>query len=146
MPAQFKRSLYALCFVLSSVPAAGAETLAITVAGIEPVQGRVYVGLHRAPGTDEAFPSPQTMIAGSWRLAHGPDVRFVFSDLVAGRYAVAVFHDANGNEQLDADLLGIPSEPTGFSNDARGFVGPPSFDKAALQVNAERLETTVTVE
>ena len=43
-----------------------------------------------------------------------------------GNYAIAVFHDLNGNGKLDRNLIGLPSEPYGFSNDVgrRGF---PSF-------------------
>jgi uncharacterized protein (DUF2141 family) len=53
-----------------------------------------------------------------------------FTPLPAGTYAVACFHDENRNGKLDTGLFGIPSEGTVVSNHAKGFMGPPSFDKA----------------
>ena len=48
----------------------------------------------------------------------------------AGEYAVSCYHDRNGNGKLDKNTIGIPVEPYGFSNDARGSFGPPKYKKA----------------
>jgi uncharacterized protein (DUF2141 family) len=53
-----------------------------------------------------------------------------FDPIVAGIYAVACFHDENKNGKLDTGMFGIPTEGTVASNQAKGFMGPPSFDKA----------------
>jgi uncharacterized protein (DUF2141 family) len=53
-----------------------------------------------------------------------------FAPVPAGTYAVACFHDENKNGILDRSFLGIPTEGTVASNEAKGFMGPPSFDKA----------------
>jgi uncharacterized protein (DUF2141 family) len=59
-------------------------------------------------------------------------------DLKIGQtYAIAAYHDANRNNQLDKNLFGIPKEGYGFSNNARGTFGPPSFEKAAFQFTAD---------
>jgi len=47
-------------------------------------------------------------------------------------YAVSVFHDENYNGKLDTNLLGIPREGVGASNDARGNFRPPKFGAAAF--------------
>ncbi len=57
-----------------------------------------------------------------------------FPQLVPGTYAVKVFHDENNNNELDVNWMGIPKEPYGFSNDAMGTFGPPSFQQAAFEV------------
>jgi uncharacterized protein (DUF2141 family) len=49
-------------------------------------------------------------------------------------YAVAAFHDENANNDLDRGIFGIPTEGTGASNDARGFMGPPPYDGARFRV------------
>ena len=51
-----------------------------------------------------------------------------FKDLNAGTYAVQYYHDENNNEKMDTGSFGIPLEGYGFSNDARGFMGPPDFE------------------
>jgi uncharacterized protein (DUF2141 family) len=43
---------------------------------------------------------------------------------------VACFHDETRNGKLDTGLFGIPTEGTVASNRAKGFMGPPPFDKA----------------
>ena len=58
----------------------------------------------------------------------------VIPDLPAGRYAVAAYVDTNSNSKLDTNFTGAPTEPYGFSRDARGMFGPPSFDEAAFEV------------
>ena len=61
-------------------------------------------------------------------------VTWSVADLDPGVYAVAVYHDLNGNGELDRSTIGPPDEPWGFSNDARGTFGPPKFDKAAFEI------------
>jgi hypothetical protein len=39
-------------------------------------------------------------------------------------------HDENKNGKCDTGLFGIPTEGTVVSNHPKGFMGPPSFDKA----------------
>ncbi len=54
-----------------------------------------------------------------------------------------MFQDENGNQDLDTNLLGLPSEHYGFSNDAMGVFGPPSFEKAAFKVGSENLSIAI---
>lgn len=66
-----------------------------------------------------------------------------FTDLPAGTYAVAAYHDKNGNGDLDTFLV-VPREDYGFSNNARSPFGPPSFKSAALELaDAEDLHITI---
>ena len=67
---------------------------------------------------------------------------FVFEGLTPGHYAVAVFHDVNGNGELDMIPPGLPTEPYGFSNDVGRF-RPPDFKAALVGVGEGR--TTVVV-
>ena len=57
-------------------------------------------------------------------------------ELPAGPFAVSVFHDTDGDRELDSGPLGIPSEAYGFSADARNTFGPPSFAEARLELAA----------
>jgi uncharacterized protein (DUF2141 family) len=59
-----------------------------------------------------------------------------FGNLEPGRYAIIVFHDVNANGRLDKNFFGVPTEAYGFSNHAQGFLGPPSFDDAAIWLGA----------
>ena len=60
-----------------------------------------------------------------------------------GSWAVLAYQDENANGELDRNLIGIPSENYGFSRDARGRFGPPSFDDAAIDVKDDAAAATV---
>ncbi|NUO00517.1 MAG: DUF2141 domain-containing protein, partial [Saprospiraceae bacterium] len=58
--------------------------------------------------------------------------------LAKGKYAVQLYHDENGNGKMDFNLLGIPKEGYGFSNDARGFMSEPAFEKQLFSLDQDR--------
>ncbi|MGC1172525.1 DUF2141 domain-containing protein [Polaromonas sp.] len=57
-----------------------------------------------------------------------------FTGLPPGDYAATAFLDENSNTKLDNNLFGLPTEPYGFSRNARGLTGPPPFADAAFRV------------
>lgn len=57
-----------------------------------------------------------------------------FENVPAGTYAIAVLHDENKNEKMDFNMVGIPKEAYGFSNNAKGFMAAPKFEAAAFRV------------
>ena len=66
----------------------------------------------------------------------------VYHNLPAGSYAVSSFHDENGNGKLDTNVVGFPTERYGFSRDAVGRMGPPTFADAAIDLQRD---TTITI-
>ena len=102
------------------------------------------VAVHRR-GASVNFPNEAGAIAGAFQQAAVRPMRFVFTDLPPGGYAVAAFHDRNGDGELSRNILGIPTEPYGFSNNVHGFMGPASFEKPAMTVSADSDQLTITV-
>ena len=51
-----------------------------------------------------------------------------------GYYAMAVFHDENGDRKFNRNALGLPSEGFGLSNDPAILFGLPSFRAVRFQV------------
>lgn len=52
----------------------------------------------------------------------------------AGEYVFSLYQDVNCNKKLDANVLGIPKEPYGFSNyDGKSI--PNSFEKLKVAIN-----------
>jgi uncharacterized protein (DUF2141 family) len=47
-----------------------------------------------------------------------------------GFLAAAAYHDENGNNRMDSNFIGIPTEGTGASNNAESPFGPPKFRDA----------------
>lgn len=63
---------------------------------------------------------------------------FEFTGLQSGTYAVSVIYDEDGNGELNKNLLGIPTEPFGTSNNVKNRFGPPKFKKAAFHLNSDK--------
>jgi len=68
-----------------------------------------------------------------------------FEEVPLGVYAVKVFHDENGNGDLDTNFVGYPTEAFGFSNDAMGRFGPPSFEEAAFAVETNPTRVRISL-
>jgi uncharacterized protein (DUF2141 family) len=87
--------------------------------------------------SEAAFASRASPVAAGVARLEGD--RFVWQSdpLAAGRYAIAVYRDTNDNDRLDYHTFGYPVEPYAFSNGARGQLGPPTFDAAAIDHGSE---------
>ncbi len=112
----------------------------LSIAGQRSARGLLQVCLTRDPVN---FPGCTGDAHAIKRKIAATETQLRFAGLPSGAYAVALFHDENGNDKLDT-VLGIPREGFGFSrNPAIGF-GPPKFSVARFPVtsgeSAERVK------
>lgn len=78
--------------------------------------------------------------------AHKGKVYATFDNIPSGTYAIAVLHDENKNEKMDYNVIGVPKEAYGFSNNAKGFMAPPKFEAAAFRLkNGESKVVKITL-
>lgn len=103
--------------------------LTVRISQLRNAKGHVAVALF-ASAAD--FPNQAHAFRGKLAKITGGRASVVFDDLAPGIYAVAVLHDENANAKMDFNFLGMPLEGYGFSNDASGILGPPSFQAAAF--------------
>lgn len=116
--------------------------LAVEVVGLRNNTGQVGVVLYDSA---KGFPDKgKGLRNGISRKIKGKRVRVEFSGLRPGSYAVAILHDENANGEMDFNLIGIPKEGFGFSNDAEVVLGPPSFEDAAFKLILKRSKITIT--
>lgn len=78
-----------------------------------------------------------------WRIDEGMCVGKLQVPEELKRIAIAAYHDANANEVLDRNAIGIPSERYGFSNNARGVTGPPTFEEATIELSGEQIDISI---
>ena len=98
--------------------------------------GSIRIAIYLSP---ESFNDP-TQAAWKHALEAGNEAQAscdIPNDVLTGPFTVAVYHDKNNNELLDRNALGIPTERYGFSNGARGKLGPPAFEEALIDRPAE---------
>jgi uncharacterized protein (DUF2141 family) len=126
------------------VPASETGTIEIRVNGLRSADGGVAAALFDA-GDPRAFPTrgEQARASQYQSILPDQDVVFRFEALPHGAYAVAFFHDENGNRKLDTNFLGIPREGMAASNDAAGRFGPPRFEDAAVILDQPLLRLEV---
>ncbi|MGQ2978492.1 MAG: DUF2141 domain-containing protein [Polaromonas sp.] len=133
------RILWPLLSALSALLAAAAVhagDLTIDITIPDQRQGDVRAALFDKA---EAFPRGTPL-----RTAIAPSVggkaTLRFDGLPPGDYALTAFLDENSNSKLDANLFGLPTDPYGFSRNARGMTGPPPFTDAAFRVEDGALQ------
>lgn len=80
-----------------------------------------------------AFPDPQQASAMLALPSQSSSVESPLSVDPGQAYAVAAFQDLNNDGVLNRSSFGMPSEPYGFSRNAMGKFGPPSFEAAAIK-------------
>jgi uncharacterized protein (DUF2141 family) len=121
-----------------------AGEIRVVAQGLKNSTGKMFCIIFDDP---KAYPSKaeRAVMKGSSAITD-KQASCTFAGVKPGRYAVAVFHDENGNGRLDTGFLGIPSEPTGASNDARGSMGPPKFEDAQFQYDGGMLVLKVKLE
>jgi uncharacterized protein (DUF2141 family) len=124
-----KAAGFAALLVLLSASSAYAADLTVVVKNVKPDSGPVIVALYDKPA---GFPVPEKRLAVQRAEAKGATVLLTFKDAGTGKYALAAYQDENRNGKLDKNFLGVPSEGYGFSNDAQGTMGPPSFEAASF--------------
>jgi uncharacterized protein (DUF2141 family) len=121
---------------------ASAADLTVIVRGVPSARGHVLCAVY----TVDNFLKTPADNARSMTPSVAGNVRVVFHGLAPGQYAATAFQDANDNGKLDFNSNGVPTEPTGFSNDARGIAGPPTFKQAAFTLPEGGKSITVYIE
>ena len=64
--------------------------------------------------------------------------RISFDSISPGKYAIQFFHDENENQKMDFNLIGIPKEKFGSSNDVKPILGPPKFEKMLFEIYEDK--------
>ena len=118
---------------LAAACSAHAADLTLTVDGVNAAEGRVAAAAYDRVGS--WLKGPPAAVAQA--DAASPHTVLVLRDVPPGRYGVTVIHDKNANGKLDSNIVGIPTEPDGASRDARGRMGPPAFEDAAVDVQGD---------
>src|SRR5262249_25479065 len=130
-----------LALILAAPISATAAELTLSVDGYRAGQGSLVLGVYDTPSSfdravqlaSETFRNDPERVAGvALRATCMPPCLVALSGLPPGRYAVIAFHDLNGNGRLDKNLIGKPTEPYVFSNNASNGLLPPHFAQAAF--------------
>ena len=107
--------------------------LSIHVSNIKEAKGNIMIAVYES---DETFLGKNVQTGFIVPVTQKGDLEFPVKDLPTGNYAISVYHDKNENQTLDSNLLSIPTEPYGFSNNAKVLFGPPSFESSKVEIKS----------
>jgi uncharacterized protein (DUF2141 family) len=127
--------LIVLSLLLLFSIATQSQTLQIQINKIRSDKGNILVSVYNS---EKGFPydGVSCILMFSKKAVQG-SISITTTDLTPGRYAIALFHDVDGNRKLTTNILGIPKEGYAFSNDASNIFGVPSFKDASFQFKAD---------
>jgi uncharacterized protein (DUF2141 family) len=115
--------------------ARGTGELTVHVTGARNSKGTIRAALFRSA---KGFPGDATQAVRTQAAEIDPttlSAQVVFAELPEGVYAVSVFHDENMNQKLDKNLMGIPKEGYGASNNPKKRMGPPNFEESKFSLS-----------
>lgn len=121
-------AIHAAGLVAQAAETALEADMRVRITGLENSDGQVLINVFASEAAYDAGDA----IAQASVAANRNGVAATFDALPAGTYAVIAFHDANANNDLDSNFLGMPTERYGFSNAAAPRFRAARFDEAAF--------------
>lgn len=107
----------------------------LTVNNISNSNGVIRVLLFQGP---EGFPDQPSLALqnASIKIINNAAI-YTFKNLPEGTYAISLFHDSQNTGKLRTNAFGIPKDGYGFSNNAAGIFGAPSFENASFKLTKD---------
>jgi uncharacterized protein (DUF2141 family) len=118
-----------------------ATRLFVVVTNIASAEGLIAITLY--PDDRSRFLARRGSLHVVRVPAQSPTLRACVHLPTPGSYAVAVYHDTNGNRRFDRTGIGLPAEDYGFSNDPAVLLGLPSFRSTRFTITGDGQEISV---
>lgn len=107
------------------------NTISVHVHNVPSTEGNVSVAVY---DSDDTFLTFEGVFKTGTAQAKEGVVKLNIENIPPGEYAIAVFHDQNGNNILDTNWLGIPKEKVAFSKAKMKTFGPPKYKECCFRV------------
>jgi uncharacterized protein (DUF2141 family) len=128
------QSFVAASLLLSLAGLSQAAELTLRISNIPDGGGQLMI---QVLGSQAAFDGDEPASASLVLPATAPAIDVSTTALRPGTYGVRVMHDQNGNGEMDSNLVGMPTEPWGFSNNASGSFGPPKWQGVRFELDGD---------
>jgi len=111
---------------------AATVTLTVEFEVTEFEEGSIRLALY-----DSAENYMKTPFKSTSALVQNKTATLIVENIPQGVYSFAYYQDVDNNDKLDRNMMEIPKEPYGFSNDEKGVFGPPSFEHSKIELTAD---------
>lgn len=106
-----------------------AADLTVNISDVEKGKGHLMIALYVSK---EDYKSGKVSFSSKVKALNGKEVA-IFENLPDGEYALKIYQDENDNNKMDFNMMGIPKEGYGFSNNV-GMFGAPEYKEAKFIV------------
>ena len=120
-----------------------ATRIFVVVEGVRSSQGLIAVTLY--PDDSRRFLARRGSLYVGRVPARAGTTRACLHLPAPGTWAIAVYHDADGNRRFNRTAIGLPAEGYGFSNNAPALFGLPSFGRVRLAVPRTDMATSISL-
>ena len=107
------------------------ESLTIHVVGLNSSEGVVRFAFYENAESFNEISRASFRLTGA--IVDKQSIVLILTSSLPEEFAIAAFHDKNLDGELNKSVLGIPTERYGFSRDARGETGPPTYQDALIE-------------
>ncbi len=108
-------------------------TLTVNVKSFRNRSGALGCRLYRS---STGFPESSAGTVERRVSISGETTTCTFEGVGAGTYAVSVMHDENGNQKLDKNMFGVPTEGYGVSNNHTHALSNPTWEESKFNVES----------
>ena len=123
--------------IAAPAQAPGTTNVEVEIVGLRDARGLVRLCLTREP---KSFPDCKAGVTANATIKAGKGtLRYTFTSVPIGTYAIAAFHDANGDGKLNT-MLGMPKEGFAFSRNPAMRARAPRFNEASFESNGRPLD------
>lgn len=127
---------------VARAPVPAGAALTVRFQGIETPKGQIMLAMFDSEAAHDKGGAPVRVAAVP---VVSPTATLQFDGLAPGDYAIKVFHDLDGDSQMDSNPFGMPIEPFAFSNDAKAEGGPAMWAATHFPVIAGANTVTITI-
>jgi uncharacterized protein (DUF2141 family) len=108
-------------------PSPNTSTISVNAGPLRSSKGVLACRLHPSAS---GFPRTGTGTIARRVKVMGGSARCVFENMTPGTYAVVVHHDENDNRLFDKNLIGVPVEGYGVSNNRTYALSAPNWQES----------------
>lgn len=109
-------------------------TLKLTIENINSIEGEIVIGIFN---THEYFLQKGKAIKNYKIKVTRKTETIIINNLPKGSYAISLYHDKNLDGICNLNLLGIPKEPYGFSNNFKPRFSAPDFNDCKFDLSKD---------
>ncbi|MEJ2593805.1 MAG: DUF2141 domain-containing protein [bacterium] len=132
-------SIYLLMMAFHGLLAQGIN-LKVEVKGLKLIEGsQVRIAVY---DSEDDYFDEEKMFSSAEKEVDSESMIFLFKDFPPGNYALTLYHDEDGDGEMDRRWYGPPKEGYAFSNNFTSSTRPARFDDAVFELTSD---TTVSV-